>query len=236
MSYTYLQEREAGFLEECCSDIPQFAQWKLIPIAEKSWSKDNETESCQNSPFGTTCEHSMLDRGVEKSICFVPDFHAKVLARREQIAESTENVLESTAEALNFGRISRARLSSLGIQICLLRIPSSYSLVDYQESFQRLMPLGMTLNGASWGLATSAPIMNESACGSRLPTPTAHNSKEGAYPAEFTRNTPTLAAQVGGKINPDWNELRMAWPIKWTDLKPLEMDKFQAWLRSHLES
>jgi hypothetical protein len=75
--------------------------------------------------------------------------------------------------------------------------------------------------------------MNESVCGSRLPTPTAHNSKEGAYPAEGTRNTPTLAFQIGGKINPDWNEWRMGWPIKWTDLKPLAMDKFQRWLHSH---
>jgi hypothetical protein len=95
------------------------------------------------------------------------------------------------------------------------------------------MPLGMSANGVCLGLAISAPIMKESVCGSRLPTPTAHNSKEGNYPAEHTRNTKTLAAQVGGKINPDWNEWRMGWPIKWTDLEPLAMDKFQSWLQQH---
>ena len=59
-----------------------------------------------------------------------------------------------------------------------------------------------------------------------LPTPTAHNSKEGAYPAEFTRKTPTLATHAGGKLNPMWTEWLMGWPLGWTDLKPLETDKY----------
>ena len=64
-------------------------------------------------------------------------------------------------------------------------------------------------------------------------TPTAHNAKEGGYPSEHERNTPTLGAQVGGKLNPPWIAWLMAWPIGWTDLKPLAMDKWQAWCRSH---
>jgi hypothetical protein len=58
------------------------------------------------------------------------------------------------------------------------------------------------------------------------PTPTAHNAKEGAFPAEYTRNTPTLAAQAGGALNPKWVEWLMGWPLGWTDLKPLETGKF----------
>jgi hypothetical protein len=65
------------------------------------------------------------------------------------------------------------------------------------------------------------------------PTPTAHNAKEGAYPAEFTRNTPTLSAQAGGTLNPTWVEWLMGWPLEWTDLKPLEMDKFRSWQQQH---
>ena len=64
-------------------------------------------------------------------------------------------------------------------------------------------------------------------------TPTAQNAKEGGYPSEHQRNTPTLGAQVGGKLNPPWVAWLMAWPIGWTDLKPLAMDKWQAWCRSH---
>jgi hypothetical protein len=48
------------------------------------------------------------------------------------------------------------------------------------------------------------------------PTPTAHNAKEGGYPAEYERNTPTLAAQAGGSLNPTWVEWLMGWPLAWT--------------------
>ena len=65
------------------------------------------------------------------------------------------------------------------------------------------------------------------------PTPTAHNAKETAAPSEARRNTPTLASQAGGKLNPDWVEWLMGWPIGWTDLKPLATDKFQRWLNLH---
>jgi DNA (cytosine-5)-methyltransferase 1 len=58
------------------------------------------------------------------------------------------------------------------------------------------------------------------------PTPTSHNAKEANAPSEKMRNTPTLAAQAGGSLNPMWVEWLMGWPLGWTDLKPLEMDKF----------
>ena len=59
-----------------------------------------------------------------------------------------------------------------------------------------------------------------------LPTPTCHNAKEGNYPAEKNRRTPLLATHVGGKIHPEFTEWMMGWPLGWTDLKPLETDKF----------
>ena len=65
------------------------------------------------------------------------------------------------------------------------------------------------------------------------PTPTAHNAKETASPSEYKLNTPTLAAQVGGKLNPPWVEWLMGWPTGWTDLQPLAMDKFPLWLHLH---
>jgi len=66
----------------------------------------------------------------------------------------------------------------------------------------------------------------------KWPTPTAHNAKEGAFPAEYNRNTPTLAAQAGGQLSPTWVEWLMGWPLGWTGFEPLEMAKFQAWRRS----
>jgi hypothetical protein len=67
----------------------------------------------------------------------------------------------------------------------------------------------------------------------KWPTPTAHNAKETNALSESQRNTPTLAAQAGGKLNPTWVEWLMGWPLGWTDLKRLEMDKYQQWQQQH---
>jgi hypothetical protein len=38
---------------------------------------------------------------------------------------------------------------------------------------------------------------------------------------------------AGGSLNPKWVEWLMGWPLGWTDLKPLETDKFQQWQQQH---
>lgn len=40
-------------------------------------------------------------------------------------------------------------------------------------------------------------------------------------------------ADKPGQLNPDWVEWLMGWPIGWTDLKPLETDRFRKWLELH---
>jgi DNA (cytosine-5)-methyltransferase 1 len=37
----------------------------------------------------------------------------------------------------------------------------------------------------------------------------------------------------GGSLNPRWTEWLMGFPIGHTNLKPLEMDKYQKWLEQH---
>jgi DNA (cytosine-5)-methyltransferase 1 len=70
------------------------------------------------------------------------------------------------------------------------------------------------------------------------PTPRASDYK-GATSAEamskaaargFNPNLPeaTAASVGGGKLNPTWVEWLMGWPLEWTDLKPLEMDKYHS--------
>jgi hypothetical protein len=49
-----------------------------------------------------------------------------------------------------------------------------------------------------------------------------------------------IAEEMGmdgrGSLNPMWVEWLMGWPLGWTDLKPLETDKFQRWLDEHGKS
>ena len=44
-----------------------------------------------------------------------------------------------------------------------------------------------------------------------------------------------LPAKVGGLLNPTWVEWLMGWPIGWTELKPLETDKYRQWQQQHGE-
>jgi len=57
------------------------------------------------------------------------------------------------------------------------------------------------------------------------PTSVARMWKDSGCPSEYRRNEVPLAAQVGGQLNPMWVEWLMGWPLGWTDLKPLGMDK-----------
>lgn len=43
-------------------------------------------------------------------------------------------------------------------------------------------------------------------------------------------------SDTSGALNPNWVEWLMGWPIGWTDLKPLEMDRFQSWRKAHLNT
>jgi len=60
----------------------------------------------------------------------------------------------------------------------------------------------------------------------KMPTPVSRMWKDnGQSPSELSRNSETLATKAGGSLNPTWVEWLMGWPLGWTDLKPLEMDK-----------
>jgi DNA (cytosine-5)-methyltransferase 1 len=74
------------------------------------------------------------------------------------------------------------------------------------------------------------------------PTPTTRDWRSGKSNQHEKNSRPlNEVAQLaaGGNttrpmtLNPDWVEWLMGWPVGWTDLKPLAMDKFQKWLDSH---
>jgi len=47
-----------------------------------------------------------------------------------------------------------------------------------------------------------------------------------------TQQTVETLETERAQLNPTWVEWLMAWPLGWTDLKPLETDKFHWWLQS----
>ena len=67
-----------------------------------------------------------------------------------------------------------------------------------------------------------------------LPTPTAklYGNNRGGAAGRVGKVRPSLESLTGG-VYPALREWIMGWPIGWTALRPLEMDRFQEWLHSH---
>jgi hypothetical protein len=65
-----------------------------------------------------------------------------------------------------------------------------------------------------------------------FPTPTATDAIKNGKVSPRPRAM-GLSETTGGSLNPTWVEWLMGWPIGFTDLKPLEMDKYQQWQHSH---
>ena len=226
MSYTFLLDVGVESSAESFSDIPASVLLKSKHNEGARCCSVSATECYHDSRFGTMCEPSMEHPGAERSIASAEDSHAKTSQAQTQTQLELQDLKADCGKNTNESskKSTRRSFSSKTAPCC--------DCADWKLFWKTLPKSGMMRRGIFSLLPSTEPTISAKGC-SYLPTPTGHNSKEGAYPAEFTRNTPTLAAQIGGKINPDWNEWRMEWPIGWSALKPLEMDKFQSWLHAH---
>lgn len=74
------------------------------------------------------------------------------------------------------------------------------------------------------------------------PTPTAtahkgwsknHNRADTDDRLDYTVEREASASGTLGRLNPQFVEWLMGWPIGWTELQPLATDRFQEWLRRH---
>jgi len=74
--------------------------------------------------------------------------------------------------------------------------------------------------------------LSEEVAREAFPTPQARDWK-GAQGRAYKGEAMDLPAVVGGQLNPTWVGWLMGFPIGWTDLKPLAMDKFREWWQQH---
>lgn len=214
------------------SDIPQSVLSKLRSTQDKSCCNDNETECCPSSRSGTTSAPLTESHGEEQLMLFAEDSPAKTSVRQEKEPELPESVLD-------YGQNMQESLMRYGLSLSSRKTPRFCGLVGLTLSSKTCPSWGIMQDGACWEVGTLKHLTKESVCGYWLPTPTAHNKKEAGYPAENRRNTPSLTYLVnglnGGALHPNFTERMMGWPVDWTDLKPLAMDKILGWQQQHGE-
>ena len=230
MSWLFSRVLVEDCLQATCSVGEQSAQLNTNNIPLAYLHNDKTTNSFRPFRYGITLEPLTETLGAGLLTWFREGFLAKTLAQQEQTAATKERDLTEASQ--DCGASLPESLAKLNQSGSWLKTPITCEPRVLDE-FSKIWPAsGMMLRGECYPLKTVEPITNENECG-LLPTPTSHNAKEGGYPAEGTRNTPTLGWVLGGKINPQFTEWMMGWPIGWTDLKPLEMDKFQSWQQQH---
>ena len=209
-----------------CSDGKQSAQLSGTHTPLLYCAQDKMKGFSRLSRYGMTFSLLTGNLGADLLTWYRADFLAQIFPAQEEVKELKERHQEC-------GSTWRESLAKYDRDSHLWKTVQC-SLLGDLESFSVTWPRSGTMrNGAAYLRPSLEPTMNATGYGSLLPTPTCHNAKEGAYPAEYTRKTPTLATHVGGKIHPHFTEWMMAWPQGWTDLKPLETDKFQQWRQAH---
>lgn len=235
MSWHYSLEPEAEFsLPDYLAGIPLLpARSSLTHV--QSCCKDKQTECSKSSQCGTTCKHSTGTLGETESTSLPAASPVRTSVSQVKVAELPEAVAV-------FGNSTRDSLKKFGLVLSSRKTVRSCEPVDSARLSKTLPNWGMTFAGVCWELGTSVRITRETECGFSHPTPSASDWKgsskkrfrgsphyRGAKAVEGLRTSESDPAYP----SPDYYESSMGWPIKWTESKPLETDRFQQWLRQH---
>ncbi len=237
MSWHYLQEQEEASWEESCLDGAPSALLSLLPTQGESSSQDNETGSSQDSLSGMTLRRLTDDHGKDVLMWYQGDSPVRTYLPQEGAQESTDNDLDCGPRWQgSLARYNPDSYSWKTRQCSLLG-----GLIEFSETFPRW---GTMQDGEFWGLLT--PGRRTNANGSGLwPTPCKCVAGKSEKTLEAVANglrQKTLDRQLAlrgfgvGIPNPTWVEWLMGWPTGWTDMQPLETDRFQQWLSSHGKS
>ena len=233
MSYTYLLEQGEESSAECFLDIPASVLLRLNLTQGRSCSNGSGTESCQSSQSGMMSLPLMETHGEERLMSSAEDSPAKISVQQ---GKAQGLVAGGQVYGLKCGE-SLAKWD---------RDSSSWkthqsSLLGGWEPFLETWPRwGMMQDGES--LEARKPAwLNPVKDSGFLPTlrRSGRCSAHKAYIREdYHGNLEEYLGRLGfsGWISPLFSETVMEWPIGWTDIAPLEMDKFQQWLHSHGES
>ncbi len=131
----------------------------------------------------------------------------------------------------------RSKPNKLGWAVAVMTVPTPHGFSkDGKSNGPSGNELGRAVNRSLRGFGASAATDSGAAStGNTLMNAPAQRSTSGS-PIRTQRAGTDPAMGIipaGGSLNPTWVEWLMGWPIEWTDLRPLAMDKFQQWLHSH---
>ena len=242
MSWHYFQERGEDFLLQDYLDGIPSVQLKSKNTQEMSCSQDKETECLSDSRSGMMSVPSTENLGQEKSTLSQGDSLAKISVQQVKVEDLPENVAD-------YGQSTRELLKKLNLNLSSRKTLRSCEHADSAPSSKTLTAWGIMLDGECWEMGTLADPLCESDYG-WWPTPCKTERGGRQKPGSHLSLTKFLNGYLKGRTGGEtrsWKEgitkkiphpafverTLMNWVTGWTDLKPLEMDKFQLWLQQH---
>jgi len=251
MSWLYSQVLVGEYLGDISSDGEQSVQSSGNHTQLACLQPDRMTDFSRLSRFGMMFKPLTEDRGEELLMSYLAGFHARTSQQQERAQALTESVQEC-------GEKWHGSFTKYDQDSSLWRTHQCSLLGDLEPYSETWPRWGLMRDGECWEQQMLAHLTKETESG-LLPTPNARDWKDGktagnrkspglgvvvhwstpvaddtSYRKEkYAQGGTALSTQAGGSLNPTWVEWLMGWPLGWTDLKPLEMDKFQKWLEQH---
>lgn len=221
----------------------RFAPLNVMPTQHKFWRNDKTMEHSDLSRFGLMFAALTESHGEELLMSFLAAFPARTSAPQGKEPESKE-------ADQGFG--SKWQESSVRFDPDLYCWKTHLCLweEDLPWSSVILPRWGLMLNGVVYQHQIAERPITGTESG-LLPTPRASMGSHGiawcrARTGEHRFNLEDFLAwkhlesgeeeMSGLNVNPNYAEWLMMWPLGWTDLKQLEMDRFLEWQQQHSTS
>jgi hypothetical protein len=235
MSWLYSQALVAAYWGENFSDGEQSAPLNGNPIQQAYCAPDKMTVFSRLSRFGMTYKPLTESRGEELLTLYLAGFHAKTFQPQEQVTDLMENEAECGEKWL-------ASFTKYDPNSCSWKTHQCSLLGDLEPFLETWPTWGLMLNGECWEQIPQVFHTIEPEFG-WLPTPVASDWKGGCKAIRKDtglQRTDAIRHYIKTKYNitypaPNFLESLMEWPAEWTELKPLETDKFQEWQKQHGE-
>jgi len=213
MSWLFSRALVADLSPPRCLDGTPFALWSWMDTASAFSSSDKMTESYDPvSRYGMTLVPLTVDRGEGWLMSSLEDFLVKRLAQRQLGGISP----------MIYGRKCGESSAKQCRDTYLPRTSRNWRLTGREKTLSRWVtkPKQYPLARKTWVAITYGPDIGY------LHTPTTR----GNYCAESMQKWPScrMWAKVFGQVTPEIQEWLMGWPIGWTGLKPLAMDRYQS--------
>ena len=259
MSWLYSQVLVEAFLEDTSLDGEQCVQSSGSSTPQAYCAPDKMTGFSRLSRFGMTFKPLTESRGEELLTLYLEAFHAPTFPQQEKEQELMEKPLECgekwrgsfTKYDPDTSLWRTHQCSLLGDLELFSESWPQWGLMRNGECWEQ-RTLEQTIRGTESGLLPNGvdsfhtPNTTGLDGGSnsrralkkkteKWPTPRTKGMCGGTGSWDLLNKNTTveearlMGAGNGGKLNPDWVEWLMNWPIKWSDLNGFNKKEFQRW-------